>query len=108
MQLSMQTILKVQPVQLSIANKWQAGDASNIDARCPAEGELMEQLASGTALCEALADLVGDGSAEANTERALFEDKMAEGRRTGLKPCHGARCRATWWATASRYLTGRA
>jgi len=106
MQLSMQTLLKSQPAQHSIANKWQVGHGSNIDARCPSEVELLEQLASGAAPSEALADLGGDGSAEATTVCSLFEDKMAEVRRTGPELLLGARCWTTWWATASPCLTG--
>lgn len=48
MQLSMQTLLKAQSAQHLIANKWQMGVGPNKEVRCPVDGELLEQLATGS------------------------------------------------------------
>ena len=62
MQLSMQTLLKAQPAQHLIANKWQVGVGQNKGVRCPVGGELLEQLATGSvAGVEAAMDKIAKG-----------------------------------------------
>lgn len=62
MQLSMQTLLKAQPAQHLIANKWQVAVGPNKEVRCPVGGELLEQLATGSvAGVEAAMDKIAKG-----------------------------------------------
>jgi aldehyde dehydrogenase (NAD+) len=84
MRISMQMQLKAQPARHFIANAWQAGGGTDIEARCPADGTLLAHLAAGgaaeidAAVKAARTALAGEWGGLSPTQRGRLMLKLSE------------------------------